>query len=261
MNPLLEFFINNKQSIIFFILGIIVSYIFYRLGIKGSKPIYYSYDSTIIDKQNQLIPNEFRILYGDNELNKLVRTNVYFWNGGTKPIRSGDLTENDKLRIELNKELKIYSYNIAKYTDKSKGVYINDPIDKIEDNVINLQLDYLEPKNGIRIEILHDKEISDAKICGKVIGVTGGIRNSSSLVKTKLNSIMEFIYALLIYFSLFMTSLFILFLFSYIPKTYGDLWVLFGLFVIVITHSAVAPTLYRNLYKSKKYYYKLDEKE
>jgi len=248
------------QSLAYFILGSIItfiaSFIFYKLSLQRSKLTYYTVDSTLIDKESQLIPNEFKIVNGDDELSKLVRTNIYLWNSGNKSIRKEDLVDKDRLRIELKKDLKIYSYNIAKNTDFSNGM----AIDYISDNVIYLCLDYLEPRDGVRIEILHDNESSNAKMRGKVIGARGGIMYSDDLVNTKLDTIFDIGNIIFLYVILLSISFIILVLFIYLYNSISNnpWFIIFGILLYALFPALMSPFLLKRFIKSKKYPVKLD---
>jgi hypothetical protein len=185
-------FDSRYQGIATFILGAIISsiltFISVKLTSKNSKLTYESGNEVIIDRNNLAMPNELNLFYKNEQIVKLVRTVMYFWNSGNKTIRKEDLENGDKLRIELPNDTKIYSYKILKNTDKSNNFELY-----LDKNNILIYFNHLEPENGVKLEILHNNESISAKISGKVIELKGDITNSKDRIYTKLASLFDFV--------------------------------------------------------------------
>ena len=256
-------FIKNqdfKDYFLFFLgafTSFTVSFIFFKLSQKKIRPLYFFRTETIIDKESLSIPSDFNIQYKGNELGKLVRSEVYFWNSGNNVIRSMDLVEKDKIRIIFeDPNIEFYTAKIINNTDKVNGFVI----EEIVDNEIVLYFNYLEPKQGVKIEVLHSTENVMCNVSGKVIGASN-IRHSGTLLNTKINSFFDLFYFLSVFGLIFVLSFLTMALFAYLYSIYKkDYLMIVGFFMLVIVPMILSPISHKFYTKSKKYPSKLDNK-
>ncbi|MHB8065438.1 MAG: hypothetical protein ACYDG2_22965, partial [Ruminiclostridium sp.] len=186
-----EFIFDARyQGISLFILGSIITfiltYVSIKYSLKNSMLTFESSSDLLIDRNNLIISNDLNVTYKDMQIDKLVRTIIYFWNNGNKAIRKEDLVNDNILRINIDDNMQVYSCNILKNTDDSNGFEA-----KINDNKIIFGFNYLEPRNGIKLELFHDNELFDPKIIGKVIDLKGDITNSKKRINSKMNFIFD----------------------------------------------------------------------
>lgn len=257
---------GRYDGVLYFILGslvsFVISYVFYKRSIRGRNLVYESCNDTIIDKNNKTIPLEIDILYKQNSVEKLVRTYVYMWNNGAKTIRNSDLVGNDELRIEFDGNLEldggmeIYSCKTLNNTDKSNNFLLN-----IDKEMLTMSFDYLEPGNGVKIEILHNCDTAIATVKGKVIDVRGGIKNSKHLINSKVNRLLDLANFIGVYVISFTGGLLTAIIFALISKITPKLeWmVIVGLFACPLVAAIASPMLLKRYQRSQTYPSKLDE--
>lgn len=179
------------KEFIYFIIGaavtFFVTFIYYKKTMEGGKLAFDSSKSIIIDRETEAISSEFKLEFYDKEIIRLVRTNIYFWNNGNKTIRKEDLVKSNQLRIRFDNEVNIFSYNIVKNTDESNEMSLK----KSNDSEIDLCFNYLEPNDGVKIEILHNSINASVKIDGKVIDVRNGVKRFEKLLNYRINNIFD----------------------------------------------------------------------
>ena len=243
-------FLGNYQNLLYFVMGILVSYVFYKLSIKGATLIYDSSSDVIINKDTERMPEGIEIQYNEEFVSKLVRTYVFLWNNGNRAVRRDDLVNSDKLRVEFNGVVQIYSIKIVKNSDKSNGFQLKQSNDAIE-----LDFDYLERRSGVKIEILHNQESPRIVMKGKIIDIKEGIKNSKDLINTKINSFSDIVSFLTMYFTAFASGFGMLLLatlvYSKIAKL--DFIMFIGFFLLGIIPAVVSPILLKKFARSKKH--------
>lgn len=163
------------ESFMYFIGGIIsaiiVGFVYYRLGIKGAYPTYLQKSIKLLGIENSLIPSEIEMLFKGQSIKRLIKTYVLIWNNGRKTIDGKDIANN--LRINLEHDANILSAQVTKVTKHANRV----TVDNVGGHVISFSFEYLDPKDGVLIEILHQSKLEEIIfIDGDIKGVPNGIR-------------------------------------------------------------------------------------
>ncbi|MDF2907119.1 MAG: hypothetical protein K0R34_2440 [Herbinix sp.] len=239
------------------VVTIIISYTLYRLSFQGPKLAYHARSSVIIDKASQSIPDELKIYSGMDELNDLIKTSFYLWNCGYKCIKKLNLHDKDKLRIEFAKGTKIYHCHIVNNTDPGNEFFIDkQPLE----NIIPIQLEYLERKDGVRIDVLHSKTDTEPKVLGKLIESKKGLINSKDLFYTKYNSFTDKLAVFSLYTLLISVSFLVMFgIMSLNEYFFKYDWItILGFVEYPLVPAVLAPIILKHFSKSKKYPVKLD---
>ncbi|TYQ14839.1 UNVERIFIED_CONTAM: hypothetical protein Cloal_1222 [Acetivibrio alkalicellulosi] len=163
--------IFNNNELFYLIIGSFISFLitfsFFKVSARGASIAYDWENILLIDKENQTLPLEIEIAYKNNSISKLSRTLFYIWNNGNKTIRKDCFVSGEKLRIELDENIQIFSANLLKNTDDINKFTIS----HYDKNLIHFDFEYLEPKSGVKLEILHDLNHITPHVKGKIIDV------------------------------------------------------------------------------------------
>lgn len=160
LNP--EFVITTCLSFI----GIILTVYFY---IKGRKfrQISYTYKTTNLSINGMSLEG-LSYVYEGKEIKSISVTDLIIWCSGKETINKNDIAPLDPLKIYS--EDKILS---AEHIFSNE--YCNNfNILKTNDNIINVEFDYISKNNGVTIRIIHEG------YCGKLY-VTGKIKDGKNI--------------------------------------------------------------------------------
>lgn len=128
---------------------------------------------TILSPQGDKVPNDVKISFKGEEIYQLSKTNVILWNAGSETVEGSAIVEKSPICITFDKKTRILRSQIVRVTRKVNNASLN-YIDGEANKVIVL-FDYLDPKDGINIELLHDSK-STPQISGAIRGLPAGIR-------------------------------------------------------------------------------------
>ena len=118
------------------------------------------------------------ILYHGKHVDRLTRTHVIFWNSGKRIIHGSDIVADDAVRCELSSGALALEVRVIKHTrDANKFTAM---IDDNSQNRVLLNFDYLDPKDGAVVELLHTDSVRDPAVKGTIRGVPKGMRDWGS---------------------------------------------------------------------------------
>lgn len=157
------------------LLGIILAVLgifSYRISKSTAKPCYQKSSLRLIGRSIDSLPEEVFVTFKGREVQRLTKTILIFWNNGTEVLDGKDIVPADPITISFDEGDTILSYKILRRTK-----FVNNfTIDKHELHLHQLivNFDYLDPKDGLTLEILHDSEKSYPAIRGTMKGVPNG---------------------------------------------------------------------------------------
>lgn len=134
----------------------ILSYVFYRKGIKKKKLLITS-NSTILVSEDLSNYNGLQISYNNEEVKTLTSTSITIRNIGNDVIENTDITPSDPIVITTTN--KFLSINGEEYKVTSSNKKITTSLQKIDDSKLQLSFDFLNPKNELSITLLHNGNI------------------------------------------------------------------------------------------------------
>lgn len=136
-------------------------------------------ETILIGSQSIALPDGIIIFYQKKVIADLKKANVFFWNSGTNPIRGGDIASKNPLSINFLSGPQLLRSRIEKVSD-----YASDVTLVTDDEGIKLSFDYLEPGQGFVVELLYAGKDALAKPDGKIVGMSGDIREISYIATT-----------------------------------------------------------------------------
>ena len=128
-------------------LGIIFAFLIGKWYSKKHKLNWYVDTREFFDLKKDLNKTDIQITYKDIPLKSLAQSYVYIWNSGNEIIDKQDLDTIQPLQLYLANSDQVFEYKIKKVT--------RDVIAPTLVNNKNISFEYLDPKDGFVIEILH----------------------------------------------------------------------------------------------------------
>lgn len=172
-----DFFSENWFGILSVVLGIIVSYYFYRKSLLKALPAYQTKSIRIIDIQDKINIDNVEIKYNNKQITRLSKSFLVFWNNGNKTIEGKDIVDEEKLRIvfdNTDKDGEILSCKVIKVTRKINNFTITQNKQKSNEAIIDFT--YLDARDGAVVEILHSFKNPNITINGAIKGIPSGVK-------------------------------------------------------------------------------------
>ncbi|AZV43091.1 hypothetical protein [Peribacillus asahii] len=160
------------------IFTVLISILLYKLSKIKSQLVYQDHSIQLIGTDSR-ISDELEITYKGKKIPRVIMTNIAIWNSGNQTIHGFNIVEDDVLRLELDKEEEFISIDFLKETRRINK--FNAYIDPGQRNKIILNFDYLDPNDGVLLQILHTDQVWDSKIKGSIKGMPKGVLSKGLL--------------------------------------------------------------------------------
>ena len=121
------------------------------------------------------LPAGISVQYLEEDIPRLTRSVLIFWNSGEKTISREDIAEADPLRFSIGNDGEVLSTTILKSTRDVSNINIKP--DPAIPNHVQLDFSFLDPGDGAVVEILHTSKESEPNFLGTVRGLPKGIKN------------------------------------------------------------------------------------
>ncbi len=142
-------------SVVFGILGIGATYLFYRKTIKIKK-LLFSIDSSVLISNSLNKYTNLKITYGDQDIKSLCNSIIKIRNTGTDNIEPSDLYKDRPIIIEISEPL-IFNNDEYKIECSNKDSSVS--LVSIDEKTLRVDFEILNPKDVITIEMLHNDDI------------------------------------------------------------------------------------------------------
>lgn len=151
---------------------VLIAYYFYRKSREKIELKIFHYNDPEVSKLSDE-NRKISVKYGDQIVDRITTTRVWFWNNGARPLKCDDIPPYDPLTIiidekDRNEEIMILDYNIVK---TSRGCANFNVIPTNEKNRLKLNFDYVDSKEGVAFEIQHTGTVECIlKLDGVILG-------------------------------------------------------------------------------------------
>lgn len=155
----------------------LLTYLFSR----QRKRISYSYSGrTLLGANHQDLPEEISVTYEGRQINKLSRIVFIFWNSGEKIVVGDDIVRADPVRFDFGEEGVILSASVISQSRPVIGAQV-----KISDHndMVFIDFDFLDPNDGVVIEVLHSGPRGEFSIYGTVKGLPKGLTDMGKTLR------------------------------------------------------------------------------
>lgn len=173
MGVMLNFFNQGWVGAVIGIVGVLIAIYTYKRSAIGPRLVYQWKSLKIIGK-NEKTPDEIEIFYKGIKVPRIIKTQIIVWNSGNKTIDGVSIVRNDPLRFEFSESEEIISASILKTTKEVNKCEIIQSIDENGENTLFLHFDYLDPQDGVCIEILHTDINRYPEFLGSIKGIPKG---------------------------------------------------------------------------------------
>lgn len=113
-------------------------------------------------------PSKLKAQYDGKEIDSLTVTQLFIWNSCNTVIRSSDIAMSDPLRIICRETSEILESRIIKTSAEANGFKLIQEIG----SEVTITFDYIEPGEGVMLQVLHTGTHKDLALNGTVIGGT-----------------------------------------------------------------------------------------
>ena len=171
MNKLIMFLTQNWIGVSIGIVGIVLT-----IKSQSRSSLSYQFQSLeLIVKSKRILSKGIEILFDGKPVKSLTKTYIVLWNSGKKTIYGDSIVSDDPLRIEFDKNAQVLQTRIIKLNRKVNKFEVK--IRKKSTNIIDYNFDYLDPGDGVTVEILHTYKKNCFKIRGTIKELPNGIKN------------------------------------------------------------------------------------
>lgn len=190
MSEIFEFFnqgwVGSLIGVIGIILGI-VGIFSYRISKSVPIPSYQKSSLRLIGREEDNLPKDVTVTYKGNVVERLTKTTLVLWNNGTETLDGSNIVEKDPLSISFESEDKILSYKILKQTKDTNTFSVHECSGF--QNKLLFDFEYLDPDDGVVIELLHDSAQKYPTISGTIKGLPEGFIDQGRVLGQKRNNL------------------------------------------------------------------------
>ena len=173
MDGILSFFNQGWVGIVIgIIIAVIVSAYYYRKSRIGPRLVYQTKAYKIIGKEERAIPDDVKIYFHEQQVERLVKNYVIIWNSGYSTFDGKNIVERNPLRSVFTGHI----LRVTRLKETRPENMFQAKIGSIQNEVIFF-IDYLEPEDGAVFEIYHTGEELFPSIEGSIKGLPKGILN------------------------------------------------------------------------------------
>jgi hypothetical protein len=156
------------------IIGIIIGFYLYYRSRLTPKPVCHFETTRLLGFGQEDLPKRLQVSYEGQPIERLTVTKVRIWNDGTGTLDGDALVESDPLRFEFNEGERILEANVARTTRAPIRVEIVK--DDGDLRRAYLRFDFLDPKDGALISLVHDSDRRYPHVYGTIKGVPSGLK-------------------------------------------------------------------------------------
>lgn len=178
--------VGSLIGLVGIVLGI-VGIFSYRISKSVAKPSYQKSSLRLIGRKEDNLPNDVTVTYKGNIVERLTKTTLVLWNNGTETLEGSNVVSKDPLCIAFGDDDKILSWKILKITKETNGFDIQ--ILKECQNKLVFSFEYLDPKDGVVIELLHDSVQRYPIISGTIKGLPNGFVDQGRVLENDHNNL------------------------------------------------------------------------
>jgi hypothetical protein len=139
---------------------------------RGPRLVMQVSGSTLVSR-----PSDHRIsvLYRDKPVPRVTQSLVWIWREGRGTIRAGDIVPADPITLYVPNGDHVLDADVLAQSKDTNGVSVKVGTDDV-DGRIGINFEYLDPRQGALIEVLHTAESpTEISVSGTIIGVPKGI--------------------------------------------------------------------------------------
>ena len=160
--------VDRILAVVSIIIGVLVSYFFYRRGLQSKEPCWDVSDHNLIYNHKSLI-SDVKILYRDEQVDSLSVAKIVFWNRGRETIERRHIVPADRLRIVPGGDARLLEVAIVATSRPGNEVTVSPSEDGRE---ATIDFSYLDQGDGVVIQVVHSGSwMERPALQGTIMGV------------------------------------------------------------------------------------------
>lgn len=156
------------------LLGILLAIYFYWRSKQVVRIAYEIKEGTVVGPAGGW-DDYIKVLYHDQVVPRVTASNVMIWNCGNVTVRKSDVLVSDPPLLTLSGKGQILRALVAKTTRDVIGAKAETQ-DGTEPDSVTLSFDFLGPRDGFFVTVLHTADVRAIDIRGTIIGLHDGFR-------------------------------------------------------------------------------------
>lgn len=167
------------------LVGIVAAGVTYVLTRQRTRLAYRYVGERLLGLSTDGLPADITVQYRGQEIQRLTRTLVVFWNAGEKTILAADIVEADPLRLKLRDDGSVLAATVLKVG--RTVCQVEAKLIPSSSNEVSLGFAFLDSGDGAVIEILHTGEKRHPEFLGTIRGLPSGLHNLGRITGREFN--------------------------------------------------------------------------
>jgi len=153
--------------------GIVLAVVFYLRSRRKTRLAFQHDHVMLLGGRRAAFPDEVEIRFAGTVVPRITASKIVIWNYGDRTISRTDLVEGDPLRVEVPEGGQILKHTIHRQTRSVNAWNIDQP----SPNRLDLTFDFVDPGDGISLEVIHSQPGSELDVVGTIRGIPKGLIN------------------------------------------------------------------------------------
>ena len=151
--------------------GIVLAVVFYFRSRRKARLAFQCDHVTLVGGRGAAFSDEVEISFAGTVVPRITASRIIIWNCGDRTINRRDLVEGDPLRVEVPETGRILKHMVLRQTRSVNAWHFDQP----SPNLLNLTFDFLDPGDGVSLEIIHSEPRDELHVVGTIRGIPGGL--------------------------------------------------------------------------------------
>ncbi|MDP2720334.1 MAG: hypothetical protein Q8P44_11035 [Dehalococcoidia bacterium] len=160
-------------------IGLVVAFLLYKASRIGAQLAFQVRSWKLIEKGEKTLPEDVEILFRGSSISRLMKTHVIFWNSGKAMVSEKSIILDDPLRVVFINGAEVLRVRILTITRKTNK--FTTTINPSSPNEVICGFDYLDPGDGVVMEVLHTGKQYYPDIRGTLRGIPKGPMDYGSI--------------------------------------------------------------------------------
>ncbi|MBT2789183.1 hypothetical protein [Paraburkholderia strydomiana] len=161
------------------ILGVVAAVITYFLTRQRSRFAYRTSGERLLGLTTEGLPPDITVQYRGQEIPRLTRTLVVFWNDGEKSVSGEDVVGSDPLRLRFADDARVLAATVLKQARNVCQVQARHNLAEPTD--VEITFAFLDKNDGAVVEVLHTGKEREAAFLGTIKGLPKGLHDLGRL--------------------------------------------------------------------------------
>jgi hypothetical protein len=158
---------------IFFALTLLAGYIWYARTLMGARPVFQQESTRLVGKKQEPLPQALSFFFNGKPVPRLTKSYIVFWNSGVAKVEGKDVVDENPVRLQVGSDGEIVQVEVLKETNLFNKVQVHS--DSRLSNEWVVTFDYLDPSDGVVLEVYHTAMSQKTGVVGTIKGVKRGI--------------------------------------------------------------------------------------